>query len=614
MKLNIFILSILCFLSSLSQAQIIENGCIKIDFESILDEVPVSGMALGDQYLESTGVRFFLDDGQVPVLAGLGWPQEAFDSNFGPDSSPDADILGQFMLTDDGIVAGGIISPLYISFENPIDSISAVVMDLDGDEFFVVNALDEIGNIIYELRIDAGDPLTGDGLATPFGFNLPSCEGTIHMLSFKGERNDGGGFGFAMDNFLFCFEGTDLLQDLEVEVTDILCQDNPGQIQVVNNGNLNLMYSIDGNNFNTTGFFPNLTVGEYLILVEDENGCQAVLNEQIEAIGPTIIEELIVVHTSCGENNGSFEVIATQDDGVIYFIDAFDLSSSNTFTDLAPGTYPITIIGPSGCSASDEVTINPSEPLVIDEVFGIDDSCQQTIGSIEVNTTGGTGQISYSIDNGLNMQNESLFEGLTQGFYEVFIIDESSCSLEDTISLYETPGITLGPIETTETLCDFPSGTIGFIADGGSGNLQYQLNDGPLQDVSFFTSLDAGEYDIMVTDEVGCIWELTAEIELPICPIYIPNIFTPLSGDVNSEFRLFTDEGQDVAIISYEIYDRWGSRIYSSYNFDISSEGNWWKGRADGVKWSSGVYVYKVEAEYYNGTREVFTGDISLIR
>jgi len=404
------------------------------------------------------------------------------------------------------------------------------------------------------------------------------------------------------------------LDDLEVVSTNIICQDNPGAIQVINNGDLNLMYSLDGNNFNDTGLFSDLIVGEYLILVQDENGCQAFLNAEVMAAGPTVIEDIIVTHTSCGLDNGSFEVIASQDENVIYFIDAFDLSDSNIFTDLSPGTYPITIIGPTGCSASSQVVINPSEALIYDGLLGEDDACQKTVGSIEINVTGGTGNISYSFDDGASFQEGEFIDSLSQGFYHLIIQDESFCSHMDSIEIGETPGLVAGPISITETICEIPSGIIQFSAEGGTGSLKYQINGGPLQELPYFDNLSEGLYEVAAVDEIGCFIDLEAEIEVPICPIFIPNIFNPLDLNGNGEFRIFTNDGAEVNIITYQIYDRWGNRIYDASNFNISSETGWWNGNADNIKWSSGVYVYHIEVEYYNGSRELFTGDITLMR
>ena len=613
-NLKFYLLPFFCLFSYLSQAQIIEGGCIKINFENILDATPMTGLPIGDQYYESTGISFYLDSGELPVLAGIGPPLEAFISVWGDDTSSDDDILGNYMLTDNGILALNDLIPLNISFENPIDTMSAVVLDLDGDEYFDVIAYDEFGDILYEQRFSAGDPGTGDGIATPIGFNLPDCFGTIYSMKFEGQRNDGEGFGFAMDNFQFCFEGVDILEDLEVITTDVSCGDNLGKIEISNDETLSLMYSIDGNNFNATGIFTDLEVGDYLIIIEDQNGCQTELNETVVEIGAPEIEDVIITHTSCGENNGSFEVLSNHGIGTVYFINELEPSSSNVFSNLAAGTYPITIVDITGCITVVEVTINASQNLLINEVIGEDDDCQKRVGSISMAAMGANGDVLYSIDNGLNFQEESIFDSLSQGFYQLMIQDELLCTAKDSILIGETPGLSVGPVQVTGTICGTQSGIIQFTISGGTGDFMYQLNGEQVLDLSSFRDLDVGVYDIVITDEIGCIFDFSAEIGLPICPVYFPNIFSPISEDGNNRFKLYTLDGQDIQIVSYEIFDRWGSRIYSAYNFDIYSDDQWWEGQNAGINWSSGVYVYKVELEYYEGSREIFTGDVSLIR
>ena len=546
------------------------------------------------------------------MIATRGLPTEAYFSSFGPDEANDPSIIGDYLLTDDGLLNGTDFSTLIVSLENPVDSVSGVILDIDSDESFIVNALDENDNVLMTQVIEAGDELTGDGIATPWGFNLDGCEGSIYTITFDGTRSSGD-FGLGMDNFVFCFSGIDLIEDLDVNVTDILCQDNPGAIAITSN-NPDLMYSIDdGENFNDTGLFENLSLGEYEIIVQDPSGCIAILNEEVAADGPTVIEELIINHTSCGLENGSFEVFATQDQGVIYFIDAFSFQSQNSFEDLPAGNYTITVIGPSGCSASQEFEILDSEPLFLEDPVLEDDACQKTIGSIEVNTNGGTGDLSYSLNDGA-FQSSPFFDSLVMGQYTLEIQDERFCTLLDTVQINDTPGIAIDEIQTTETICDLPIGTIALSASGGTGALNYQLENGDLNSIAFFEFLSEGEYNLTVVDELGCRQDTVARIDIPICPLYIPNVFTPEVEGENNEFRIYARESQEVAIISYQLYDRWGSRIYSASNFGIYDNGFWWTGNDDSYEYSSGVYVYRIEVEYFDGSQEVLVGDITLVR
>ncbi len=610
-KFHFCFLKVVCFSTFLS-AQSIENNCLRVDFESINGTQSSPGLKISDQFIDA-GVSFVLENGEFPVLANRGLPTEAFFSGFGPDNVGNQSLIGEYMLTDDGQVDGVDYSPLLIKFENPIDSISGYILDIDSDEEFEIIALDENDNLIYSQTIKSGEEQTGDGIATPWGFNLEGCFGQVYSVRFEGSRGSGD-FGLAMDNFIFCFEGVDLLQNLETNVTDILCQDNPGAIEIINNSDSELQYSIDGGiSFVEDGIFNNLNTGSYEIIVIDENGCEAILNEVVQATGPTVIEDLIITHTSCGLNNGSFEVFATQEQGVIYFIDAFNFQNQNTFENLSPGSYTVTVIGPTGCSASTDFEINPSYELFLEEPITQDDACQKTIGSIEPMFSGGTGTMNYSI-NGSMFQEEAFFDSLSMGEYIITYQDESFCTLIDTVHIGETPGLSIQNIRISETLCELPTGRIEFKVIGGTGDYQYQLDDGPFYSEPLFIELSQGEYLITAIDEIGCDIETKVNIPIPVCPIYIPNIFTPESIDGNNVFLLQTNSDQQVKILNYEIYDRWGSLIYTAKDFDIIENGFWWNGNKGSFLYPNGVYAYRILLEHFDGTQELIVGDITLIR
>ena len=606
---HFFFLSI--FYSSIA-AQTLEDNCVRINFEN--NQNSNSTDEYFEQILNKLGISFELANGSFPKVAQIGEPTEAFFSAFGIDAPEDPGIIGDYFLTDDGVIDGVEYSPLLIKFTNPLDTVAGIILDLDSDEEFEIFATNDNGDELFYQKIIAGEEMTGDGVATPWGFNLEGCQGSVTTLRFEGSRSSGD-FGLGMDNFIFCFSGTDLLQDLNVEVTNILCQDNPGAIEIMSDNNEDLNFSIDGGeNFTTEALFENLSVGTYDIIVSDGNACSGILNAEVMAIGPTVIEEIIVTHTSCGLDNGSFEVIATQDQGVIYFLenDAFAFQNVNTFDNLEPGLYRVTVIGPTGCSAAGEVFINPSEELFINEAEISDDACQQMVGSIQVNSTGGTGELLYSLGAG-DFQNSSIFDSLSMGEYFLTIQDEAFCTRFDTVQIDDTPSVTIKDIQTTETLCDLPTGTISFAADGGTGNLNFLLDGNQMNDDPFFESLDAGEYVITAFDEFGCSMDSIAVIATPVCPIFIPNIFTPVN-ESNDKFQLYTNPMQEVTIMSYEIFDRWGARIFASSNFSIYDENNWWNGNDAGYKYSSGVYVYRIEVEYFDGSQEIFFGDITLAR
>ena len=101
------------------------------------------------------------------------------------------------------------------------------------------------------------------------------------------------------------------------------------------------------------------------------------------------------------------------------------------------------------------------------------------------------------------------------------------------------------------------------------------------------------------------------------CPekqnFYIPNVFSPLSGDGNELFQLKVNPGNLVIIESLSIYDKWGNEVYNVTNESIVNVQNWWDGRKNNKLLNSGVYAYVLHVIYPDSERELFVGSISML-
>lgn len=122
-------------------------------------------------------------------------------------------------------------------------------------------------------------------------------------------------------------------------------------------------------------------------------------------------------------------------------------------------------------------------------------------------------------------------------------------------------------------------------------------------------------YTIMVTDSLGC----TAMAQKTILlenrrRLYIPNAIAPDSPDgLNQELLVFG--GNEVAAIpSLRVYGRWGELLYQGLNLIPNRAGQGWQGTHQGKRVAPGVYVYVVEVEYVDGSRETVSGDITVVR
>lgn len=571
------------------------------------------GMKINNQFLNEFGVTFELENGGVPVLAKVGSPTTAFsNSSLGGDTPQPNQGIGQFFITDDGSVSNLTAIPLIVRFKNPIDSVSAVVLDMDFDEVFTVDARDINDVPIFSKTIYAGDPGTGDGIATTFGFNLDGCEGAIYSLRFEGKRQVSGGFGFAMDNFAFCFSGIDIEKNIGFQVNPANCIDNKGSIDLFNYSTFDYTFSLDGVNFAKFDTIQGLPVGQYTLHIKDDKGCSAKFDLYLDVPPPIVVlnPESVVDHTTCGKDNGTINVTA-EGINLNFSLNDGSFQEEGLFDQLPPGSYKVVIKDGFFCKDSLEVDLLPSDPVIIEAIDAAKDLCGASKGSIAIEMAT-NGQYTYNID-GIEVASGKK-ENLKAGNYKIQVKDAFGCTLDTIVLIETTPAVLLDRIVSLPSSCINETGSIAFAVSGGTGDVA-TFFDGIATDASLFTNLRIGTYTITAIDEVGCETRADATVERDTCPIYIPNIISMQSNiSENHTFLLKTLPDYDASILRYTIYDRWGSKIFDSSGFGIHDDGFWWDGHFNGKPAETDVYTYLVRIMHPNGFIDVRTGDVTLLK
>lgn len=89
--------------------------------------------------------------------------------------------------------------------------------------------------------------------------------------------------------------------------------------------------------------------------------------------------------------------------------------------------------------------------------------------------------------------------------------------------------------------------------------------------------------------------------------VHIPTGFSPNGDGTHEVYSIIV--GKDVQRFNFSIYDRWGNLMFSS-----SEKGFEWNGEFNGKDCDTGVYPYVMEVKYTNGTGELRSGNITLIR
>ena len=82
-----------------------------------------------------------------------------------------------------------------------------------------------------------------------------------------------------------------------------------------------------------------------------------------------------------------------------------------------------------------------------------------------------------------------------------------------------------------------------------------------------------------------------------ICPLYIPNAFTPNGDGINDRFELRISENCEVIKFSLQVFDRWGRMVYQTESMDLDQA---WNGKSENKELEQGVYLFKIQAEFLN--------------
>ncbi len=119
----------------------------------------------------------------------------------------------------------------------------------------------------------------------------------------------------------------------------------------------------------------------------------------------------------------------------------------------------------------------------------------------------------------------------------------------------------------------------------------------------------AGIYTVLlvISNQAGCSDTILQTITVAASSnIFIPTSFTPNLDGANDLFRV---RGPGIMQVEMRIYNQWGELIYHNSGPDAT-----WNGGFKGRPVQNATYAYDIELVMDNGTREKFSGHISVIR
>jgi large repetitive protein len=270
-------------------------------------------------------------------------------------------------------------------------------------------------------------------------------------------------------------------------------------------------YKILPNNItNTTGIFNSLAASSYTISATDVNLCT--ISTVVNLLAPTAVtwSNFNTVNILCrGDSTGIISCLAIGGTGAINY----NLQPGNInlpiggFNNLYASNYTVVAKDVNNCSISSTIAITqPVSKVTINSTSNTIPTCVPgNDGVLTINATGGTGLLTYTLNNGLS-SNTGLINNVGIGNYTLTVMDANSCiSTKSLIINNPNAPIPINIVKVGASCFAGNNGSINLGSSGGTGNITYLIQPGLISNATgFFNNLSAQTYTVTLTDSVGC--------------------------------------------------------------------------------------------------------------
>jgi|JI9StandDraft_1071089.scaffolds.fasta_scaffold04704_3 gliding motility-associated-like protein len=370
-------------------------------------------------------------------------------------------------------------------------------------------------------------------------------------------------------------------------------------------------------NWSTTETTQSITVsasGTYSLNGFDANHCYYESNAIIinEVPNPTVnLSGTGVVDESCSNyKDGSITVQASSGTPAYQYVwNTTPIQTSNSISNLSPGTYDVLVTDLNNCTVTGSYTVNTANVffVVVDSVwhascFGFSD------GAIFASVNGGNSPYSYVWSNGSTKQDLTKIKA---GNYSITATDGQGCKNDMAVTIGEpaeivtttTSNLSINFTEETDIDVTVTPGAAYTYLWSPAASLSCSDCEDPRAFPVRTTS-----YTLIVTDPTTLCKD-TSIIKLLVDPakkVYIPNAFTPNNDTKNDVWKVFA---YGVKYFQATVFNRWGEKVFESA--DIQGG---WDGTFKGAPVQPGIYTYLVNVTYLDGEVVKNQGSLTVIK
>ncbi len=308
---------------------------------------------------------------------------------------------------------------------------------------------------------------------------------------------------------ILSFTVEDLCENFSVSgtVTDCTEQINNGAISLIVSGGEEAFIYLwsDGS---TNKDRANLSVGEYTVIVTDDNGCTKSQNFNVDNLYANFTVSGEVTGSISDSNNGTITLEISGEVGETYSYLWSDGSTSKDRIGLSPGNYTVTITDSSGLSVTENYIIDDLCTDFSLSGIAIGSLSNVNTGAITLTIEGGEGPCGYLWSDGETTKDRT---SLAAGNYSVTVTDNNGC--KETQSYIVDDLCQDFNVSSRIISSDYEenNGEIVLSIDGGKAPYVYSWSNE--KDDAYITKLKAGSYSVIVKDANGCELEKTFIVE-----------------------------------------------------------------------------------------------------
>lgn len=372
-------------------------------------------------------------------------------------------------------------------------------------------------------------------------------------------------------------------------------------------------YSINGINYQSSGFFSGLPANTYLLRAKDANGC--IDDTLVFVTEPDTTLQLLLVgikDQSCKNvNDGAITVTSAYGINPLQFsLNGTSIGVSKYYPNLSPGDYTVEVIDSIGCKSTGKYYVKPSDRrpyIYLDSLLTVVCSGDYT-GYLDWHAEECFPPYHYFL-NSIAYGGTSDANNLTNTSYHIEVYDTLGCYGDTTVVLQSFNVVDV-QVNSTPASCDGigDDGKAMAIPIGGIGPYSYAWSGSPLTG-SVVSNLNYGLQYVYIKDSLGCTDSTQFVVEYnPCCEVNLPNAFSPNNDSRNDIFRVIR-YGR-ISFISLEVYNRWGQMVFRTT--DITDG---WDGKFHGTDCELDTYFYiaRYKCPLHNDV-ELLKGDVILVR